>query len=135
MNSLKKHRKHLPHQSQCNNDLPFNGPSQWYNYRCLSCDYSAWVEDIIVDAFPPGKNSSFPIILCPECGNDFVCDTSVPFQTLFFRTKNHSKVLFIPSIICAYAYYGVCQPFLIKLKFLKHQDNSATPLHNPVARC
>ncbi len=34
--------------------LEFNpNPSEWYKYRCRSCSHADWVEDIVVDAFPP----------------------------------------------------------------------------------
>ena len=56
------------------NDLPFNGPTEWYPYHCLACDCEMWVEDIIVDAFPPDGPGKCPIVCCPECGQDFVMD-------------------------------------------------------------
>jgi hypothetical protein len=31
-----------------------------------------WVEDIVVDAFPSNGPGNCPIIICPECGKDFV---------------------------------------------------------------
>ena len=59
--------------------LAFNpNPSEWYKYRCRSCDHTDWVEDIVVDAFPPAEPEGFPAIVCPECGGDFRCDTSEP---------------------------------------------------------
>ena len=30
---------------------PYLGPSQWYNYKCVSCNYETQVEDIVVDAY------------------------------------------------------------------------------------
>ena len=63
--------------SSKNEELPFNVPSQWYKYRCLSCDHSLWVEDIIVDAFPPERPGGFPVILCHKCNGRFKCDESV----------------------------------------------------------
>jgi hypothetical protein len=57
---------------------PWMGPSEWFRYRCRSCKHADWVEDIGVDAFPPSEPGGFPILLCPECGGDFVCDTSEP---------------------------------------------------------
>jgi len=74
MNSTKKPRpKPAPPET-----LPFSGPSQWYSYRCLSCDHTDWVEDIIVDAFPPERPGGFPVVYCPECNGDFKCDESTP---------------------------------------------------------
>ncbi len=32
-------------------EMPWHAPSHWYNYRCRSCDYRDWVDDIIVDGF------------------------------------------------------------------------------------
>jgi hypothetical protein len=55
-------------------DLPFNGPTQWYPYRCLACKCKMWVEDIIIDAFPPDGPGKCPIVCCPKCGQDFVRD-------------------------------------------------------------
>lgn len=33
--------------------IPWQPPSHWYNYSCRSCDHRDWIEDIIVDGFPP----------------------------------------------------------------------------------
>ncbi len=57
-------------------DLPFNGPSEWYPYRCRACAYKELVEDLFIDAFPPDGPGNCPIMYCPECGGDFVRDTS-----------------------------------------------------------
>ena len=57
-------------------DEPFTGPSDWYRYRCRSCSHTDWVEDIVVDAFPPVEPEGFPAIVCPECRGNFRCDTS-----------------------------------------------------------
>lgn len=62
---------------QHNPDLPFSAPSQWYKYRCLSCDHADWVEEIVVDAFPPEKPKGFPVLYCPECNGDFKRDESI----------------------------------------------------------
>jgi len=35
-----------------------------------------WVEDIVVDAFPPDGPANCPVIICPECGKDFVMTIS-----------------------------------------------------------
>ena len=62
--------------------LEFNpNPSSWYKYRCRSCDHNEWVEDIVVDAFPPTEPGGFPEIVCPECGGSFLCDTSEPVKS------------------------------------------------------
>jgi len=42
------------------NDLPFNGPSEWYPYRCRACDYKERVEDVFIDAFPPNGPAIAP---------------------------------------------------------------------------
>ena len=34
------------------------------------------VEEIVIDAFPPTGPGNGPILLCPECGKDFVRHTS-----------------------------------------------------------
>ncbi|MBI5148343.1 hypothetical protein HZA33_01560 [Candidatus Pacearchaeota archaeon] len=50
--------------------LPFNTPSQWYKYRCISCVYETQVEDIVVDAyfFSQGcKKGVYPTLTCPKC--------------------------------------------------------------------
>jgi hypothetical protein len=39
---------------------PWTEPSEWYSYRCRSCDHTGWVEDIGVDSFPPEKPGGFP---------------------------------------------------------------------------
>ncbi|MDP6477409.1 MAG: hypothetical protein QF502_05825 [Nitrospinaceae bacterium] len=54
------------------NDDPFTGPSEWYPYHCCACQCKMWVEDIVVDAFPSNGPGNCPIIICPECGKDFV---------------------------------------------------------------
>ena len=59
-------------------DEPFTGPSDWFRYRCRSCSYADWVEDIVVAAFPPVKPEGFPAIVCPNCGKSFRCDTAEP---------------------------------------------------------
>jgi hypothetical protein len=66
--------------------LAFNpNPGSWYKYRCRSCSYTDWVEDIVVDAFPSVEPEGFPAIVCPECGGDFRCDTSEPVK----RSREH----------------------------------------------
>jgi len=66
-------------------DEPFTGPSDWYKYRCRSCDYTDWVEDIVVDSFPPAEPEGFPAIVCPECGGSFRYDASEPVK----RSRQH----------------------------------------------
>jgi hypothetical protein len=47
-----------------------------------------WVEDIVVDAFPPNGPGKCPIICCPECGRDFVRD--VKRKTFMSKTDPNS---------------------------------------------
>jgi len=54
------------------NDLPFSGPSEWYPYYCRACEYKMWVEDIIIDAFPPDGPGECPILCCPKCEKNIV---------------------------------------------------------------
>jgi len=66
--------------------LEFNpNPSSWYKYHCRSCSHTDWVEEIVVDAFPDAEPEGFPALVCPECGGDFRCDTSVPVK----RSRQH----------------------------------------------
>jgi hypothetical protein len=58
-------------------DEPWMGQSEWFKYRCRSCDHSDWVEDIVAHSFPPEKPGGLPILYCPECGGDFAWDDSV----------------------------------------------------------
>ena len=57
--------------------LPFNDPSTWYQYRCRTCNFTSWVEDIIIDSFPPEKPGGYPVLTCPECQKDWAYDESV----------------------------------------------------------
>ena len=52
--------------------------SEWFKYRCRSCDHSEWVEDIVVYAFPPEKPGGTAVVMCPECGQDFAADPKTP---------------------------------------------------------
>jgi len=61
-------------------DEPFTGPSDWYKYRCRSCNHTDWVEDIVVDAFPPDAPGGCPPLVCPECGESFSYDSSEPIK-------------------------------------------------------
>jgi predicted nucleic acid-binding Zn ribbon protein len=58
-------------------DRPWEAPQEWYRYRCLSCSHTHWVEDIIVDAFPPVEPGGCPELICPACGGRFLRDPSV----------------------------------------------------------
>ncbi len=62
---------------------PWTEPSEWFSYRCRSCNHTGWVEDIGVDSFPPEKHGGVPILQCPECGGDWACDTSIPTKRSF----------------------------------------------------
>ena len=64
---------------------PWTAPSTWYRYRCPSCNFATWIEDIVVDAFPPERPGGLPLIGgCIECGNEILRpDTSVPPQKAF----------------------------------------------------
>lgn len=64
-------------------DGPWTGPSEWYRYRCRSCNHTDWVEEIIVDAFPPNGPGNCPIVQCPKCGGSFCCDPNVPTKHCF----------------------------------------------------
>ena len=55
--------------------------SDWYKYRCHSCNHTDWIEDIVVDAFPPVEPEGVPALFCPECGGNFRWDTSEPIKT------------------------------------------------------
>ena len=59
-------------------DGPWTGPSEWYRYRCRSCNHRDWVEEIVVDAFPPDGPGDCPILECPNCGGNFCCDPEIP---------------------------------------------------------
>jgi len=53
-------------------DQPFGPPSQWYNYKCVSCNYETEIEDIVVDAYfysQGCKKGVYPTFTCPECNN------------------------------------------------------------------
>ncbi len=52
-----------------------------YPYRCRTCDYKEWTEDIFVDSFPPDGPGDCPTLCCPECGGDFVCDVAKKLET------------------------------------------------------
>jgi len=62
-------------------DEPWTGPSDWFKYRCRFCDYTDWVEDIVVAAFPPAEPEGLAAIVCPQCGGPFRYDPSVPVKS------------------------------------------------------
>ncbi len=72
-----------PLQPQETEEYPWMGPSDWYKYRCRSCDYTDWVEDIVVDAFPPVEPGGLAAIVCPKCSGLFLYDPSVPVKSSF----------------------------------------------------
>ena len=59
-------------------DGPWTAPSVWYRYRCPSCDYAEWVEDIVIDGFPPQPDGSPTLLHCRECGALMSTDPSEP---------------------------------------------------------
>lgn len=67
----------------------FNGPNEWYPYFCTTCGFRAWVQDIVVDAFPPDGPGNCPIIMCHRCGEDFVFD--VKLDIISSRTDPNVK--------------------------------------------
>ena len=68
---------------------PWMEPSTWYRYRCPSCDFVTWVEDIVVDAFPPEKPGGLPLIGgCIQCGNEILrADPDVAPKTSFLQPQ------------------------------------------------
>ena len=68
-------------------EIPWHTPSHWYNYHCRSCNHRDWVEDIVVDAFPPTEPGGCPALLCPECGGVFLRDPSVPEQESYMKPE------------------------------------------------
>ncbi len=66
-------------------EAPWNEPSEWYSFRCHSCDYREWVEDIVFFAFPHTEPGKGPILYCPECENDFIYDPSIPIKLAYER--------------------------------------------------
>jgi hypothetical protein len=69
-------------------EMPWQTPSQWYNYRCRSCEHRDWVEEIVVDAFPPTEPGGCPALICPECGEMFLYDLSVPVRTSYWKPED-----------------------------------------------
>ena len=64
--------------NEIDQDIPFNGPTEWYPYICRACKYKELTEDIIIDAFPGDGPDNCPILYCPECGGDFVRNVKRP---------------------------------------------------------
>ena len=55
---------------------PYLGPSQWYNYKCVSCNYETQVEDIVVDAYFYSQGCEkgvYPTLTCPKCNERMKC--------------------------------------------------------------
>jgi len=49
-------------------DQPFGQPSQWYNYKCVSCNYKTEIEDLVVDAYFYSQGCEkrvYPTFICP----------------------------------------------------------------------
>lgn len=66
-------------------ELPWQPPRLWASYRCRSCDHTDWIEDIILDAFPPTEPGGYPALICPNCGGTFVWDSSIPEKRCFTK--------------------------------------------------
>ena len=66
-----------PLESRETEEYPWMGHSDWYKYRCRSCNHTDWIEDIVVDAFPSVEPEGVPALICPECGGD----TSEPIKS------------------------------------------------------
>ena len=51
-------------------DQLFVPPSQWYNYKCVSCNYETETKDIIVDVYfhlQDCKKGLYPTFISPKC--------------------------------------------------------------------
>jgi len=53
-------------------------PSEWFKYLCRSCNYTEWVQDIVVYGFPPEKPKGTPVLDCRECGGELAHPPSEP---------------------------------------------------------
>jgi hypothetical protein len=64
---------------------PWMDPSTWYKYHCPSCSFETWIEDIVVDAFPPERPGGLPLFgSCIQCGNEILRpDPTVPPKKSF----------------------------------------------------
>ena len=69
------------------NEDPWNEPSEWYLYRCQTCDYVEWIEDIVFDAFPPAGPRDGPILGCPECNGERRWDRDTPTKRSWQRPR------------------------------------------------
>ena len=59
-------------------EAPWNEPSEWYLYRCRSCDCVTWTENIIFDGFPPAAPGDGPALVCLECNGETRWDRNIP---------------------------------------------------------
>ena len=66
-------------------EMPWHQPSVWAKYHCPSCNCTDWIEDIIVDAFPPEEPGGYPALICPGCEKTFRHDNSVPDKRSFTK--------------------------------------------------
>ena len=80
-----KHRSDAPQRRQA--EIPFQGPTTWYSYRCRSCDHADWIEDIIIDAFPPIESGGCPELICPECHGQYLADPKIAEITSHAKPK------------------------------------------------
>ena len=71
----------LPWLQKMLREIPWQPASHWYNYHCRSCDHRDWVEDIIVDGFPPDGTRRMP------CADLSGMRWSVPLGRLRSRTR------------------------------------------------
>ena len=65
-------------------------PSEWYLYRCLSCDNTEWVEDIVFDAFPPAAPGDGPALGCRNCNQLMRWDRDTPTEPSALRAQLES---------------------------------------------
>jgi len=79
---------HPPWLQKMLEEIPWQPPSHWYNYRCHSCEHRDWIEDIVVDAFPPTEPGGCPALICPECGGTFLCDPSIAEQKSYLKPES-----------------------------------------------
>ena len=68
-------------------EMPWHEPKLWASYRCRSCDNTDWVEEIILDAFPPTEPGGYPALLCPNCGETFLFDNSISEKRSFTKPE------------------------------------------------
>ena len=82
-NPLMSHQRNMDPPPETGTDYPFTDPSEWYLYRCRSCDYTEWVEDIVFDAFPPAAPGDGPVLVCRECEKNMRWDRTTPTRYSF----------------------------------------------------